>query len=192
MIRPPLASRLTVSHRVGAPCHPEVVSRLSLRRWAVDDLDLLRRANTADMTAHLNGPETEEQVIARHERYLRIQESDEAWMFVVADGALPLGSIGCWRTDWHGEGAFETGWFVVPEAQGRGVASSALALLIDFVREHRGDRRLLTAFPSVMNGPSNAVCRKAGFTQMGTTTDVFREAELTFNEWVLDLSAQRA
>ena len=162
----------------------------SLRRWTADDLDLLRRANTAEMTAHLNGPETEEQVIARHERYLRLQESGEARMFAIVDGTLALGSIGCWKTDWHGEAVFETGWFVLPEAQGRGVASSALALLVDVVREHRADGRLLTAFPSVTNGPSNAVCRKAGFMHVGTITEIFRGAELTLNEWVLDLNAQ--
>lgn len=185
-------SRLTVSHRVGDAWHPGRVNELSLRRWSVDDFDLLRLANTAEMTAHLNGPETDEQLVARQERYLRLGESGEAWMFVVIDGDRPLGSIGCWRTDWHGEAVFETGWFVTPEAQGHGVASTALALLIDVMREHGSERRLLTAFPSVTNGPSNAVCRKAGFTHVGTVTDVFRDAALTFNEWVLDLSAPPA
>lgn len=166
------------------------MNALSLRRWAADDLDLLRRANSAEMTAHLNGPETEDQVIARHERYLRLQESGEARMFAIVDGALALGSIGFWQTDWRGDAAFETGWFVLPEAQGRGAASSALALLVDVVREHPADRRLLTAFPSVTNGPSNAVCRKASFTHVGTITEIFRETELTLNEWMLDLNAQ--
>jgi len=166
------------------------VNELSLRRWAADDLDLLRRANTAEMTAHLNGPETEEQVIARHERYLRLQESGEAWTFAIAGGELSVGWIGCWRADWHGKAVFETGWFVSPEAQGHGVASTALALLVDVMREHSPERHLLTAFPSVTNGPSNAVCRKAGFMHVGTITEIFRGAELTLNEWVLDLNAQ--
>lgn len=164
------------------------MNELSLRRWSVDDLDLLRRANAAGMTAHLNGPETEDQVIARHERYLRLQDEGDAWMFAIVDGDRRLGSIGCWKTDWRGEPVLETGWFVLPEAQGQGVASSALALLVDVMREHGVDRRLLTAFPSVANEPSNAVCRKAGFTHVGTMTEVFRDAELTVNEWVLDLS----
>ncbi|WP_102191927.1 GNAT family N-acetyltransferase [Microbacterium aurantiacum] len=168
------------------------MSELSLRRWSVDDLDLLHRANTLDMTAHLNGPETDDQVIARHERYLRLQDGGEAWMFVVVDGDRPLGSIGCWETDWRGEAVLETGWFVLPEAQGQGVASSALALLVDVMREHNSERRLLTAFPSATNGPSNGVCRKAGFTHVGTMTEVFRDAELTVNEWVLDLSTRAA
>lgn len=161
---------------------------LTLRRWSAGDLELLRRANTPEMTAYLNGVETERQLLDRNARYLRLWVVGEARMFVIEDGEQrPLGSIGFWRVEWRGEPAFETGWFVVPEAQGRGVASRALGLLIDDVREHRAGRRFLTAFPSVENAGSNGVCRRSGFEMVGTFTDTFRDAELTMNEWVLDL-----
>lgn len=72
---------------------------LELRPWSDDDLPLLRRANTAEMTAHINGPETDEQVTQRHERYLRLNAAGEAHMFVILDGGHPVGSIGYWNLD---------------------------------------------------------------------------------------------
>lgn len=161
---------------------------LELRPWSDDDLPLLRRANTAEMTAHINGPETDEQVTQRHERYLRLNAAGEGHMFVILDGGHPVGSIGYWNLDWHDEPAFETGWFVLPEAQGRGIASRALAALIEDARAHRGERRMLTACPSVDNLASNGVCRRNDFTLHGTFTMTFRDADLTANDWALDLS----
>lgn len=161
---------------------------LVLRRWRDDDLELLRAANSPDMTSHLNGIETEEQLIERNARYLRLWESGEARMFVIEDGGRSLGAIGFWAVDWRGEPAFEAGWFVVPEAQGHGVASRALGLLVDDARRHRGVRRFLSALPAVANAGSNAVCRGAGFEMVGTMTETFRGADLTMNEWVLDLA----
>lgn len=165
---------------------------LTLRPWSAEDLELLRVANTAEMTAHLNGRETEQQLIERNQRYLRLWGEGEAWMFVIEDDdRRALGSVGFWKTDWRDQPAWETGWFVVPEAQGHGVASRALRMLIDDVRTHRDGRRYLTAFPSVTNSGSNAVCRRAGFEMVGAITDTFRGAELTMNEWVFDLEAPR-
>lgn len=161
---------------------------VTLREWSADDLDLLRMANTAEMTEHLNGGETEQQLIERNERYLRLGRAGEARMFVIVDdGDRRLGSIGYWRAEWRGEPVLEAGWFVVPEAQGRGVAARALGLLIDDAREHRAGRRLLTAFPAVANAGSNGVCRRGGFTLAASKTVTFRGAELVLNEWFLEL-----
>ncbi len=112
-------------------------------------------------------------------------------MFVILLGAEPAGSIGYWKVHWKDQDVWETGWFVLPEAQGQRVAARALALLIDDVRRHPERRGSLVAFPSVENPASNAVCRRAGFEQTGSTTETFRGAELTVNEWVLDLTALR-
>lgn len=163
---------------------------LTLRLWSADDRDLLEAANTQEMTAHLNGPETEEEVDARHARYLRLEAEGDARMYVIEDEqGERLGSIGCWPVDWRGEPALETGWFVLPAAQRRGVASRALALVIEAARTQHPDRRHLMACPGVDNAGSNGVCRKAGFTLVGTTTGPFRGADLTVNEWVFDLRA---
>ncbi|WP_404472595.1 GNAT family N-acetyltransferase [Microbacterium aerolatum] len=161
---------------------------LTLRAWAESDFPLLQRANTPAMTAHLNGPESDQQLIERHERYLRLWSTGEARTFVILEDDLPVGSIGYWHTDWHGQPSFETGWFVLPEAQGRGVASAALTLLLADARSHRGEKRMLVASPGVENLASNGVCRRSGFTLVGTFAETFRDAELTMNEWVLDLT----
>lgn len=161
---------------------------LTLRRWARDDLDLLRAANTPEMTTHLNGGEDEAQLEERNARYLRLWEAGEARMFVIEDEGERVGSIGFWHTEWRAAPALEAGWFVLPGSQGKGVASRALGLLVDDARAHRDGRRFLTAFPSVTNPGSNGVCRRRGFELVGTVTGVFRGADLTMNEWVLDLT----
>jgi RimJ/RimL family protein N-acetyltransferase len=161
---------------------------LTLRPWSDDDLPMLRIANSAAMTAHLNGPESGQQVDERHARYLGLTDPAEARMLVIddADGRA-LGAIGYWSVEWRGEPAFETGWFVIPEAQGRGAASAALTLLIEVARVHRGDRRHLVAFPGVDNAASNGVCRRNGFSHVGSFEEQFRGADLAVNEWALDL-----
>lgn len=161
---------------------------LSLRPWHDDDLPLLHRANTPEMTSHLNGPETDEEVADRHARYLRYAQTGEARMFVILLDAEPVGSIGYWRLRWKEQDVWETGWFVLPEAQGHRVAARALALLIDDARSHPEGRGILVAFPSVENPPSNAVCRRAGFVLTGSTTETFRGTQLTMNEWEFDLT----
>lgn len=162
---------------------------LALRPWHDDDLALLRRANTSEMTSHLNGPETEEQVVDRHARYLRYAQTGEARMFAILLDSLPVGSIGYWRVRWKHQDAWETGWFVLPEAQGHRVAARALALLIDDANHHPEKRGTLVAFPSVENPSSNAVCRRAGFVLTGSSTKTFRDAPLTMNEWEFDLTS---
>lgn len=162
---------------------------ITLRPWSTDDLPLLRRANTPEMTTHLNGPETDEQVQKRQERYLQLTASGEARIFAILTAGEPVGSIAYWQMEWHDEPAFETGWFVLPEAQGRGIASRALALVIEDARLHRGERRMLTACPAVENIASNSVCHRNGFTLHGTFTAAFRGADLVHNDWAMDLTA---
>lgn len=162
---------------------------ITLRPWSTDDLPLLRRGNTPEMTTYLNGPETDEQVQERQRRYLRLSASGEARIFAIVEADESVGSIAYWQMDWHHEPALESGWFVVSEAQGNGVASRALALVIEDARLHRGERRMLTACPAVENLASNGVCRRNGFTLHGTFTESFRGADLTHNDWALDLTA---
>lgn len=181
-----------MSQHVGDMCDTPQMESLTLAPWSESDLPLLHRANTPAMTAHLNGPESDQQVVERHERYLRLWSTGEARTFVILEGDLPVGSIAYWAVDWHGQPSFEAGWFVLPEAQGRGIASAALALLIADARAHHGERRMLTALPGVENLSSNGVCRRNGFTLASTFTETFRGADLTVNEWALDLVSDPA
>lgn len=157
-----------------------------LEPWSIDDLPLLERANAPEMTEHLGGPETPEQVRARHAKYLRLWDAGEARMFTIADGETKVGGIGWWNSEWDGAPAHETGWFVLPEHQGHGYAGVGLALVIDDVREH-GTAHVLAANPSVGNGASNRVCERAGFRLVRTEDFPFRGTVLHTNVWVLEL-----
>ncbi|MGM1017202.1 MAG: GNAT family N-acetyltransferase [Actinomycetota bacterium] len=162
------------------------MTTVMLRRWADDDRDLLVRGNAADMTEHLGGPESDEEVRVRHENYLRFWREGTARMYAIVVDGESVGAIGWWTTRWREEDVHETGWFVLPHAQGRGVARAAVNLIIDDAREH-GDRRLLTAYPSVDNTASNALCAGCGFERIGQETFPFRGRVLDVNVWVLRL-----
>lgn len=164
------------------------MSEIHLRRWSESDEAVLRRGNTAEMTVHIGGPETESQISDRHQRYLRVWHENTGHAFVIVEGTESLGAICSWKTTWRDQEVIEAGWFTVPEAQGRGVGSAALALLIDDARSYAEHRRLLVAFPDQANGPSNALCRKAGFTLAGQRDGEFRGAVLHMNDWVFDLT----
>jgi RimJ/RimL family protein N-acetyltransferase len=141
------------------------MSPIQLEPWADKDLDLLRRLNTPEIWAHLGGPETEEQVLKRHARYLDVESGSGGMFTVVLDGAT-AGSIGFWEREWQDETVYETGWNVLPEFQGKGVATAAAKAIIDRASA-AGRHRWLHAYPSVDNPASNAICRKAGFTFAG-------------------------
>jgi len=160
---------------------------VTLSRWHPDDLPVLERGNTPEMTRFLGGPETAEQLIERHARYLRLGDAGEAHMFRINVDGVPAGTIGWWHVDHQGMLAYETGWGVEPAWQGRGIARLALQQLIADVRAD-GERYLLVAYPGVENPASNALCRGAGFLHTGSETMPWRGGELTFNIWELDMS----
>lgn len=160
---------------------------VTLRRWGADDLPVLQRANTAELTRFLGGPETDDQLVDRHARYLRGWETGTSRMFVIEVDGEPAGSIGWWKVEHDGVPAYETGWGVDMAFQGRGVAREALRQVIALVAEV-GDRPLLVAYPGAENPASNALCRGAGFEPRGSASMPWRGGVLAFNTWVLDLS----
>ena len=50
---------------------------------------------------------------------------------------------------------------------------------------HRRRRESMHAFPPVTNAPSNALCRKFGFTLLGQRDFVYAGRTLRCNHWVL-------
>lgn len=171
---------------------------ISLRRWQAGDVGILYRSNTPAMTEHVGGPETDEAVEARQLRYVRLWETGEAHMFAIVESrdgadAVALGGVGWWLTTWHDQPVYVAGWGVLPEAQGRGIAKVAVALLIDDARSQvelaHAERRLLLAFPSVDNVASNRLCSTAGFRNRGVESFPFRGTTLTVNAWALDLGS---
>ncbi|QAY72895.1 N-acetyltransferase [Agromyces protaetiae] len=140
---------------------------VTLVPWSDDDLATLRRGNTPELTAFLGGPESDDQLAARHARYLRMQAEGTARMFRVATFEHPegIGTIGYWD-DAHHPGAVETGWSIESAHQGRGAATAAVLAMLADVRAVRGDAEV-RAYPRVANEASNAICRKAGFVLAG-------------------------
>lgn len=159
---------------------------------------LLRRINTPEMRHHVGGTESEDELLARHRRYLAMPEAGVGCMFAVLLGDEMVGSIAYHRRDRQGEQIYETGWNVLPPFQGRGIAAAAGAALIDIVREaarEPGAPSGLHAFPSVGNAPSNALCRRLGFTLVSACDFDYPQGSgslMRSNNWRLDVGAGRA
>ncbi|HEX8032993.1 MAG TPA: GNAT family N-acetyltransferase [Ktedonobacterales bacterium] len=160
--------------------------------WDVGDLPLLE-ALLGDpvMMEHLGGPETHEQLIARQARYERLVDSptDRMFKIIVESTGEAVGSVGYWERGWRGEQVYEAGWSVLPAFQGRGIAGMATAQAIARARAD-GKHRFLHAFPSVDNPPSNALCRKLGFTLVGACEVEYPKGHfMRCNDWQFDLHA---
>lgn len=149
---------------------PAPEAEVGLRAWTDDDLPLLRGLlGDPAMMTYLGGPESEEKLLERHARYLAVDGSGKGRVFVITVGPerVAVGWVGYWQTTWHDEPAWETGWSVLPEFQGRGLATRGAALAMD-VLAREGTHQFVYAIPAVDNGPSNAVCAKLGFEMVGS------------------------
>ena len=145
------------------------------------------------MTIHLGGPESEAKLVDRQSRYERIGGTGTGRMFkiIVEVTGEAIGSVGYWEKDWRDTTVYETGWMVLPEFQGRGIAGRATAAVIAAARNER-KHRLLHAFPSIDNGASNAICRKLGFTLLEALEFEYPPGHpMRCNDWRLDLFAER-
>jgi RimJ/RimL family protein N-acetyltransferase len=137
---------------------------IRLEPWGPADLPLLQRLlGDPAMMTHLGGPETPEKIAKRQARYE--QDGRQLRIVDVATGE-GVGWVGYWEREWLDRDVYEIGWSVLPEFQGRGIASAATRGALDAARTD-GDRRFVHAYPSVENGPSNGICRKVGFELLG-------------------------
>lgn len=160
---------------------------LTLRPWGEDDLWVLRAQNTPEALVHLGGPEPDDAVIDRHRRYVELTATGH--MYVIEDGGEVAGSIGYWEKEWDGQTVFETGWHVLPAAQGRGIATRA-AIQIARIAAATHTHRELHAFPPVTNTASIGVCRKAGFTLRGEYDFEYPKGSwLRCQDWWLPLTS---
>lgn len=167
------------------------VTRVELAAWGEGDFWLLERANAPEMTDHLGGPESTEALERRHRRYLEMAKGG-MFRVVAVDGGegvagRTVGSIGFWEREWRGGQVWETGWAVLPEFQGRGVAAAAAGAVVEAAREAGGHRHL-HAFPSVDHPASNGVCKRAGFVWLEEVAFEYPKGTwMTCNDWRLDL-----
>jgi RimJ/RimL family protein N-acetyltransferase len=165
-----------------------MTAQVAIEPWTDDDLALLRASNTPEMTSYLGGPESEQKLLDRHRRY--VAGRDMFRVVLLPDRAV-VGSTGYWEKSWHSEEVYETGWAVLPEYQGRGIAVAAVRAVAARAAAE-GTRRHLHAYPSVENGASNAVCRKVGFELLGEYDFEYPPGHLMrCNDWRLDLNAAR-
>jgi RimJ/RimL family protein N-acetyltransferase len=155
--------------------------------WNEEHFPVLRACNTGEMTRHLGRAETNDELLERHARYLRCDESTQDAMFAILADGEAVCSIGFWPVQHDGEPVLETGWSVVPSWQRQGVARQALRLCISEARRVAKARRRLFAYPSRDNVASNALCRSAGFVEIGERDFEFREHTLRTKIWVLEL-----
>ena len=164
---------------------------VELEDWGEGDQWLLKRTvgDPTQMT-YLGGPEDADRIASRHRSYLEGNaEGNGRMMRIVrrADGAV-IGTVGYWdREDEAGAGAYEVGWFVLPEFQGRGYATAATRQTVEFARaESRWST--IHAYPNAENAASNRICEKAGFTLRGPIPIEYpAEHWMTCNDWSLDL-----
>ena len=160
---------------------------LTLEKWDESGFAILERCNTPEMTVYLGGPESPEKLADRHRRYLNFADTGrDAWPQRVLLDGVPVGSVGYWDD----EDAFEMGWAVLPEYQGRGLATASVELALAHAAAN-GLRDSVTANPGVANLGSNAVARNAGFTLLGPHEIEYPVGTLMLaNLWRYDL-AQR-
>ena len=167
---------------------------MRLESWGKYDLPLLEKLlGDPEMMAHLGGPESLEKIAERHARYVadeHVADSSKSRMFKIVDvsSGEGVGWVGYWQRTWQDASVYEIGWSVLPSAQGRGVARAATAQAIDAARA-RGTLRFVHAFPSVDNSPSNAICRKLGFTLLSAYQFEYPPGHfMACNNWRFDLS----
>jgi RimJ/RimL family protein N-acetyltransferase len=175
-----------------------------LEPWSDADLGLLRALNAPELMVHLGGPESDEQLLVRHRRYVALSSESPRRgrlfrIVLLPDGergpasglARSVGTVGYWENVWDGQEIYESGWGLLAPFQGRGIATAAARLAAGQARAQRS-HRFLHAFPSVANPSSNAVCRGAGYALRGECAFEYPPGNvLRCNDWYLDLAAVR-
>jgi RimJ/RimL family protein N-acetyltransferase len=162
---------------------------VQLLRWTEEDFPLLVSLNSPQMTRYLGGPESPERLEARHRRYVAGAESDTAYIYkvVLLPDGVPVGGVSFWDREWKGEAVYEMGWGVLPEFQGRGIATAAVEQAIDLALATER-HSAIHAFPSVDNAPSNGICRSVGFDLLGETDFEYPKGHwMRCNDWRLPL-----
>ena len=74
------------------------------------------------------------------------------------------------------------GWFVLPEYQGKGIATEAARLIISKARSD-SEVRHIHAYPAVTNAASNAIARKIGMQNLGEFDNEGFAGVLRCNNW---------
>jgi RimJ/RimL family protein N-acetyltransferase len=91
------------------------------------------------MMAELGGPVPREGMAAKVARDVEQAAADAAWIkMIIPDESAPgvvAGSVALWSHEDAGTAMSEIGWMVLPEFQGRGIATTAVRMLLALARE---------------------------------------------------------
>lgn len=156
---------------------------MKLRPITEADLDLYRALVTDPEVMHeLGGPLPEEGLREKVAELSADAAAGRVWFDVIEVGGERAGTICIWDHD----GVTEIGWMLAREHQGKGHGTRALAAILERARAE-GRWREVHAYPGVTNGPSNALCRRAGFELLGELEVVYKGRPLRCNDWRLRL-----
>jgi RimJ/RimL family protein N-acetyltransferase len=163
-----------------------------LRDITMDDLPMYRRSLTEPvMLTHLGGHPPPQDLSEKLRNIVDDVEKGTVWFSVIvpdADPGVAAGSVCIWDHEWNGENIAEMGWMVLPEYQGRGLATEAVRSMLRRAQvENRW--KVVHAFPAVTNAPSNAICRKTGFEKLEEVNVEGWGGTLRCNHWRIDLSS---
>ncbi len=154
-----------------------------------EDLELrIRQETDPEMMVHLGGPRSRNDIARAHAKSLALAAGGRCWpLKVIPDGSTsPAGSLAIFPSVHDGEAIFEIGWMILPEFQDRGLASAVVREVLEKARAERKFGRI-HAFPAVTNAPSNKLCEKNGFTNLGACEVEFTGRSLPCNNWRIDL-----
>jgi RimJ/RimL family protein N-acetyltransferase len=165
---------------------------IHLAPWTPEAFAVLQAMNSPEATEFLGGPESEEKLLDRQQRYLSLPPGQRMMQIVLDDGEA-VGNIGFWEREWDGEPGYETGYGILPTHWKRGLASAALHLVAEMAaRDGDRERRYLHAFPEVENASSNGVARKAGFEFLGAVDFEYPKGHWSpSSHWRFDLDTLR-
>jgi RimJ/RimL family protein N-acetyltransferase len=157
---------------------------MELARYEDSDFALAEALETDPVVMReLGGPIDRARLAESHARRV----SDPWYFKIVVDASGPAaGTIGIWEKELGELTIHETGWMVLPAFQGRGIATRALALLLERVRA-APQFPSMHAFPPIGNAPSNALRRRFDFTLLGQREFIYAGRTLQCNHWMLDV-----
>jgi RimJ/RimL family protein N-acetyltransferase len=152
------------------------------------DLYLALRGDAATMR-DLGGPQPADRIAGSHAREVADVAAGRAWIVVAevrtADGWRRAGNVSLFRHATPEGSTSELGWMVLPAHRGRGVAGSAVRLLLGLPRA-AATWGAVEAFPSTTNVASNRLCAGLGFDDLGEVEVDFAGQRFTCTRWRLE------